>query len=148
MRFKALLAFRRESPRGGQKGFATYYPEGVTRRDEIVFAEKIRRNIRTWEYIDNFRKLVEEVIASLDPKAAERIRKRPRYIETVGEACPMSVTRITREPVEGESVSRDYEFSRKSIDQDHRLETLRLIPPSALYVFASGTSISLPFFTS
>ena len=92
-------------------------PEVLARRDEIVFAEKIRRNIRTWEYIDNFRKLVEEVMASLDPKAAERISKRPRYIETVGEACPMSVTRITREPVEGESVSRDYEFSRKSIDQ-------------------------------
>ena len=29
----------------------------------------------------------------------------------------MSVTRITREPVEDESVSRDYEFSRKSIEQ-------------------------------
>ena len=92
-------------------------PEVLARRDEIVFAEKIRRNIRTWEYIDNFRKLVEEVIASLDPQAAERIRKRPRYIETVGEACPLSVTRITREPVEGESAARDYEFSRKSIDQ-------------------------------
>ena len=92
-------------------------PEVLARRDEIVFAEKIRRNIRTWEYIDNYRKLVEEVMASLDPKAAERISKRPRYIETVGEACPLSVTRITREPVEGESATRDYEFSRKSIDQ-------------------------------
>src|SRR6476620_2507773 len=75
------------------------------------------RNIRTWGYIDNYRKLVEEVMSSLDPKTAEQISKRPRYIETVGEACPMSVTRITREPVEGESVFRDYEFSRKSIDQ-------------------------------
>jgi hypothetical protein len=56
-------------------------------------------------------------MSSLDPKTAEQISKRPRYIETVGEACPMSVTRITREPVEGESVFRDYEFSRKSIDQ-------------------------------
>ena len=92
-------------------------PEVLARRDEIVFAEKIRRNIRTWEYIDNYRKLVEEVMASLDPKTAQQIRRRPRYIETVGEACPMSVTRITREPVEGESVFRDYEFSRKSIDQ-------------------------------
>jgi hypothetical protein len=35
----------------------------------------------------------------------------------MGEACPLSVTRITREPVEGESATRDYEFSRKSIDQ-------------------------------
>ena len=92
-------------------------PEVLARRDEIVFAEKISRSIRTWEYIDNYRKLVEEVMASLDPKTAEQISKRPRYIETVGEACPLSVTRITREPVEGESVSRDYEFSRKSIDQ-------------------------------
>ena len=56
-------------------------------------------------------------MASLDQKTAEQITKRPRYIETVGEACPLSVTRITREPVEGESASRDYEFSRKSIDQ-------------------------------
>jgi NADPH-dependent 2,4-dienoyl-CoA reductase/sulfur reductase-like enzyme/predicted acylesterase/phospholipase RssA len=92
-------------------------PEVLARRDEIVFAEKIRRNIRNWEYIDNYRKLVEEVMGSLDPKTAEQISKRPRYIETVGEACPMSVTRITREPVEDESVSRDYEFSRKSIEQ-------------------------------
>ena len=29
----------------------------------------------------------------------------------------MSVTRINRELVEGESVGRDYEFSRKSIEQ-------------------------------
>jgi NADPH-dependent 2,4-dienoyl-CoA reductase/sulfur reductase-like enzyme/predicted acylesterase/phospholipase RssA len=91
-------------------------PEVLARRDEIVFAEKIRRNISVWEYIDNYRKLVEDVMASLDRKTAEQISKRPRYIETVGEACPMSVTRITREPVEGESASRDYEFSRRSIE--------------------------------
>src|SRR5262249_29725947 len=92
-------------------------PEVLARRDEIVFAEKISRNIRTWEYIDNYRKLVEEVMASLDPKTAEQISKRPRYIETVGEASPLSVTRIIREPVESESVSRDYDFSRRSIDK-------------------------------
>ena len=105
-------------PVGGQKGFATYDSGGISSGAmKSCFAEKISRNIRTWEYIDNYRKLVEEVMASLDPKTAEQISKRPRYIETVGEACPLSVTRITREPVEGESVSRDYEFSRKSIDQ-------------------------------
>jgi hypothetical protein len=56
-------------------------------------------------------------MASLDPKTAEQITKRPRYIETMGESCPMSVTRITREAIEGESATRDYEFSRKSIEQ-------------------------------
>jgi len=92
-------------------------PEVLARRDEIVFAEKIRRNIRNWEHIDNYRKLAEEIMANVEPKVAEQIRRRPRYIETVGEAPPLSVTRINREPLEGESVSRDYEFSRRSIDQ-------------------------------
>jgi NADPH-dependent 2,4-dienoyl-CoA reductase/sulfur reductase-like enzyme/predicted acylesterase/phospholipase RssA len=92
-------------------------PEVLARRDEIVFAEKIRRNIRIWEYIDDYRKLVEEIMASVEPEAAAQIRRRPRYIETVGETSPLSVTRINREAVEGESVSRDYEFSRASIDQ-------------------------------
>ena len=56
-------------------------------------------------------------MASVEPKLAEQITRRPLYIETVGEASPLSVTRINRESVEGESVSRDYDFSRKSIDQ-------------------------------
>jgi NTE family protein len=92
-------------------------PEVLARRDEIVFAEKIRRNIRIWEYIDDYRQLVEEIMTSLEPKTAEQIRRRPRYIETVGETSPVSITRINREAVEGESVSRDYEFSRTSIDR-------------------------------
>lgn len=92
-------------------------PEVLARRDEIVFAEKIRRNIQTWEYIDDYRQLVEEIMTSVEPKIAEQIKRRPSYIETVGEVCPLSVIRINREPIEGESVSRDYEFSRKSIDQ-------------------------------
>jgi NTE family protein len=104
-----LWAHKRALPRS--------IPEVLARRDEIVFAEKIRRNIHTWEYIDNYRKLVEEVMASLDPKTAEQISKRPRYIETVGEARPLSVTRITHEWGKGKSPTRDYEFSRKSIDQ-------------------------------
>jgi NTE family protein len=92
-------------------------PEVLARRDEIVFAEKIRRNIQIWEYIDDYRQLVEEIMTSVQPKIAEQIKRRPRYIETVGEVSPLSVIRINREPIEGESVSRDYEFSRKSIDQ-------------------------------
>ena len=64
-----LWAHKRALPRS--------IPEVLARCDEIVFAEKIRRNIHTWEHIDNYRKLVEEVMASLDPKTAEQISKRP-----------------------------------------------------------------------
>ena len=92
-------------------------PEVLARRDEILFAEKIRRSVRNWEYIDGYRQLVEEIMANVEPTVAEQIRRRPRYIETVGESSPLSITRFTREAVEGEPVSRDYEFSRQSIDQ-------------------------------
>jgi NADPH-dependent 2,4-dienoyl-CoA reductase/sulfur reductase-like enzyme/predicted acylesterase/phospholipase RssA len=92
-------------------------PEVLARRDEILFAEKIRRSVRNWEYIDGYRQLVEEIMANVEPKLAEQIRRRPRYIETVGESSPLSITRFAREAVEGEAVSRDYEFSRQSIDQ-------------------------------
>jgi hypothetical protein len=47
-----LWAHKRTLPRS--------IPEVLARCDEIVFAEKIRRNIHTWEYIDNYRKLSEE----------------------------------------------------------------------------------------
>jgi predicted acylesterase/phospholipase RssA len=92
-------------------------PEVLARRDEILFAEKFRRGVRSWEYVDGYRQLVDDIMAHLEPNVAEQIRRRPRYIETVGESGPLSITRISREAVEGEPVSRDYEFSRKSIDQ-------------------------------
>jgi NADPH-dependent 2,4-dienoyl-CoA reductase/sulfur reductase-like enzyme/predicted acylesterase/phospholipase RssA len=100
-----------------QRALPRSIPEVLARRDEVLFAEKIRWNIRIWQRFDDYRRLVEEIMASLESKTAEQIKRRPHYIETVGEACPLSITRITREPVEGESVSRDYEFSRKSIKQ-------------------------------
>jgi NADPH-dependent 2,4-dienoyl-CoA reductase/sulfur reductase-like enzyme/predicted acylesterase/phospholipase RssA len=92
-------------------------PEVLARRDEILFAEKFRRSVRSWEYVDGYRQLVDDIMAHLESNVAEQIRRRPRYIETVGESCPLSITRIIREAVEREPVSRDYEFSRKSIDQ-------------------------------
>ncbi len=93
-------------------------PEVLARRDEILYAEKIRRSVRTWESIDNYRRLVEDIMGNLEPKIADQIRRRPHYMETVGESCPLSITRITREAAEGELASRDYEFSRQTI-ADH-----------------------------
>jgi hypothetical protein len=42
--------------------------------------------VRGWEYVDGYRQLVEEVMAHLEPSVAEQIKRRPRYIETVGES--------------------------------------------------------------
>jgi NTE family protein len=99
----------------GKRVLPRSIPEVLARRDEIFFAEKIRRNVRNWEYVDNYRRLVEEIMGNVEPRIANQIRRRPLYIETVGEAGPLSITRITRQHHESELVSRDYEFSRKTI---------------------------------
>ncbi|HSF48725.1 MAG TPA: FAD-dependent oxidoreductase, partial [Burkholderiales bacterium] len=99
----------------GKRVLPRSIPEVLARRDEIFFAEKIRRNVRNWEYVDNYRRLVEEIMGNVEPKIANQIRRRPLYIETVGEAGPISITRITRQHHEAELASRDYEFSRKTI---------------------------------
>src|SRR5262249_56332732 len=50
----------------GKRGLPHSIPEVLSRRDEIVFAEKVRRNIRVWEHIDDYRQLVEEIMASVE----------------------------------------------------------------------------------
>jgi NTE family protein len=100
----------------GKRSLPQSIPEVLARRDEIFFAEKIRKSTRTWEHIDNYRRLVEDILGSVEPNIAEQIKRRPHYIETFGEAGPLSITRITREAEAGELASRDYEFSRKSIE--------------------------------
>ncbi|MGH7890398.1 MAG: patatin-like phospholipase family protein, partial [Thermodesulfobacteriota bacterium] len=91
--------------------------EVIARRDEIFFSEKIRKDLSTKELIENYRKLVEEIVSYLDPEAAEQIMQRPRYIETMGDCAPLSITRIVHEREEGEPPSKDYDFSRKSIEE-------------------------------
>jgi NTE family protein len=91
--------------------------EVIARRDEIFFSEKIRKDIATKELIESYRKLVEEIVSYLDPEAADQVMQRPRYIETMGDTAPLSITRIVHEGEEGEPPSKDYDFSRKSIEE-------------------------------
>jgi predicted acylesterase/phospholipase RssA len=78
-----------------QRALPRSIPEVLARRDEVLFAEKIRRNIRIWQRIDDYRRLVEEIMAGLESKTAEQIKRRPHYIEAVGETCPLSITRTS-----------------------------------------------------
>lgn len=56
-------------------------------------------------------------MAYLEPEAVEQIKPRPRYIQTMVDSCSISITRIVREGKEGEPASKDYDFSRKSIEE-------------------------------
>ncbi len=91
--------------------------EVLARKDEIFFSEKLNKNARTREVIENYKKLVEEIMSYLDATTVEQIKQRPRYIQTMGDYGPLSIVRIIREGEEGESPSKDYDFSWKSIKE-------------------------------
>jgi NTE family protein len=109
----------------GRKPMPKNMGEVLARRDEIVFAERIRNDEKTRDLVRNFRALVDEVAGALDAEAMTRLKNRPRYIQLMGDTAPMLVTRIVREGEAGEPSSRDYDFSRAAVRQNrtegHRL---------------------------
>ena len=91
--------------------------EVMERRDEIVYAERIRRDTGTQAVVRDFQKLVDDVLSFVEPQTASQLKQRPRYIQLMGGDTPMEITRIIREEEEGESPSRDYDFSRTSMEK-------------------------------
>ena len=47
----------------------------------------------------------------------EQIKQIPLYIQTMGDPGLLSITRIVRETEEGESASKDNDFSGKTIEE-------------------------------
>jgi NADPH-dependent 2,4-dienoyl-CoA reductase/sulfur reductase-like enzyme/predicted acylesterase/phospholipase RssA len=87
----------------------------LARRDEIVYSERIRSDMRTQETISSYRALVEEVLSFVEPADSNKIKQRPRYIELMGSDEPISVTRFIRACRAGEVPWHDYDFSQDSI---------------------------------
>ena len=102
-----LFAERRELPQNMM--------EVMARRDEIVYAERVRSDLRFRETLGAQRELMKWVLNQLDPTAQAKIRQLPLYIELMGDGAPMSITRFVRSGLRGEPSSRDYDFSDTSI---------------------------------
>ncbi len=98
----------------GQRALPKNMMEVVARRDEIVYAERIRSDLRFRETVGAYRGLVQWILSQVDPSALTRIRQRPLYIELMGDGAPMNITRFVRSET-GESPSRDYDFSEDAI---------------------------------
>lgn len=99
----------------GQKPLPTNMMEIMARRDEIVYSERVRSDLRVRELTDAYRGLIDTILHELEPAARERIRHRPRYIQLMGDGAPMEVTRFVRKGRAGEPSSRDYDFSDVAI---------------------------------
>lgn len=87
--------------------------EVLLRRDEIIYTERIRSDLRHRETIAAYRKLIDHLVTRLDPAEAARIKHLPGYIQLMGDGGATTITRFARQ--RQESASLDYDFSLKSI---------------------------------
>lgn len=97
------------------KPLPTNMMEVLARRDEIVYAERIRRAGFERGLLNDARRLVEGVLSLVDDATAARIRQLPPYVQVMGAPEAPTITRIVRESPAGESVARDFDFSLPSI---------------------------------
>jgi NTE family protein len=114
----------------GHRALPSNIMEIQARRDEIVYSERVRSDLRQRELKDAYRSLVEDLLQNVEPDERDKIKQRPEYIQLMGDAAQMHITRFVREGAPDEPASRDYDFSDVSIqanqEQGYRLvrETL------------------------
>ena len=89
--------------------------EVLARRDEIVYAERIRHDPVARDLARDYGRLVEELVQELDPARAQIMKQRPRYIQLMGDRAPMILVRIVREADGDEVPGRDANFSAGAI---------------------------------
>jgi len=89
--------------------------EVFARRDEIVYAERIRRAGFERGLLHDARSLIEGILSVVDAATAARIRQLPPYVQVMGAPEAPTITRIVREGAAGEPAARDFDFSLPSI---------------------------------
>jgi NTE family protein len=100
----------------GEKSLPKNIMEVLARRDEIVYSERVRNDLRAREMRDAYRSLVQSILNEVDPAARDKIRQRPRYVQLMGDGALMSITRFVRKGPADEPSSRDYDFSDIAIE--------------------------------
>jgi NTE family protein len=94
--------------------------EVMSRRDEIVYSERVRSDLRFRELTASYRELVDRILDQVDAPTRAKITQRPLYIELMGDGGQTHITRFVRQGREGEPSSRDYDFSDISIRTNRR----------------------------
>ncbi|WP_230963683.1 patatin-like phospholipase family protein [Burkholderia stagnalis] len=111
--------------------------EVMPRHDEIVYADRVRNDLRFEENENDFRDLVERITSQLDPETAARMRQLPEYIRLMGSRAPVRVFRIALDGPAGarNTFARDFDFSDTSISALFELDR-----SAALAVLASNAT--------
>ncbi|WP_245964807.1 FAD-dependent oxidoreductase [Trinickia dinghuensis] len=90
--------------------------EVMLRRDEIVYTDRVRNDLRFEEYASDFRDLVNDIVSKLDSQAARRVRQMPHYIRLMGNRTPLRLSRIALEGAATAAFARDFDFSAANVN--------------------------------
>lgn len=100
-------------------GKRTHLPENMmdvySRREEIIFSERLRKDHNKQDLLMSHRRLIEQLMSQLSDDKADRVRSEPLYQQLMGEAATTQITRIMRESSPENPPSRAYDFSRPTI---------------------------------
>lgn len=99
----------------GERRLPSNLAEVLTRRDEITYGERIRRDAQVRELVHDFQALVGEIMLAVEPERATRLKQRSRYVDLMGLDWTSTITRIVRESEEGEWPALDYDFSVSTV---------------------------------
>lgn len=89
--------------------------EVLARRDEVLYSERVRSDLRTREMMDAYRSMINVIVSGIGPVDRAKIMRHPRYIQLMGDGFANEITRFQRPRRPGEASSRDYDFSDESI---------------------------------
>lgn len=95
--------------------------EVLLRRDEIVYSERVRSDLRQREKVGAYRRLIKRILDRLEPDEAARIRYQPEYIQLMGDGAATRITRFVRNGRGRQNASLHYDFSAGMIRM-HRAE--------------------------
>ncbi len=98
-----------------QKALPGNITEVMARRDEVVYAQRVRSDLHLREQADAYRGLLANLMQEIEPALQDKIRRLPRYIQLMGNGIGTRITRFTRKPPPDELPSRDYDFSDVAI---------------------------------
>lgn len=104
----------------GARPLPTNLSEVFTRRDEIIYGERIRNDSHLLELTQDFRALVNEIMATVDPQEAARLRQRPRYVHLMGRETTTSIVTIERDGSSREPLAAHYDFSVQAVSHQQR----------------------------
>ncbi len=69
----------------GQRPLPTNLMEVMARRDEIVYSERIRSDLKHRETVATYRALIDAILTYVEPTSIAKIKQRPLYIELMGD---------------------------------------------------------------